>query len=263
MQLKRLLCASAVALAAAAATPAAVAAPCGGFTDVDDTVVGAAFCQNVEWVKNRGVTLGCTLTQYCPNSVVNRLAMAAFLNRLGDTLTPLLVRKRQTGGQLGSLNYNTPKQVCVTDPVTPTTTATIPGWPRTAVITGLLNAFTPTNASFTLQAQIVYSTTGPTGPWLAVPAGDGFAFGALYPTVPGTGVLFSPPMDVSMRAHTTMDLDVPSTYHFAVQGVATAISGGTGQAVAQSYCELHAQIISRTGASSPFDPLLDGAPPGR
>jgi len=263
LQVKRLLCASAVALAAAAASPTTVAAPCGGFTDVDDTVVGIAFCQSVEWVRNRGVTLGCTATLYCPGDPVNRLQMAAFMKRLGDTLTPLLVRQRQTGAQLGALNYNTTQTICISDPVIPTTTAAIPGYPRTAVITGLLNAFTPTNASFTLQAQIVHSTTGPGGPWLAVPAGDGFAFGALYPTVPGTGVLFAPPMDVSMRAHTTMDLDVSSTYHFALQGLASGITGGTLQAVAQSYCELHAQIISRTGASSPFDPLLDGAPPGR
>lgn len=43
-----------------AASGAATAAPCAGFTDVDDTVVGASFCQNVEWLKNRQVTLGCT-----------------------------------------------------------------------------------------------------------------------------------------------------------------------------------------------------------
>jgi hypothetical protein len=57
------------------------AAPCAGFTDLDDS---SEFCVNVTWMKNRGVTLGCTLTQYCPNADVTRLQMAAFMNRLGN-----------------------------------------------------------------------------------------------------------------------------------------------------------------------------------
>jgi hypothetical protein len=61
---------------------AAHAAPCAGFTDVDDS---SSFCVNVVWVKNRNITLGCTSpTLYCPNNAVTRLQMAAFLNRLGN-----------------------------------------------------------------------------------------------------------------------------------------------------------------------------------
>ena len=65
--------------------PVALAAPCGGFTDVDDTnPAHAPFCDSVEWMKNRGITLGCTSTTlYCPNDPVSRLQMAAFLYRLG------------------------------------------------------------------------------------------------------------------------------------------------------------------------------------
>lgn len=59
----------------------AVAAPCAGFTDVDDS---SSFCTSVAWMKNRGITLGCTsATLYCPNDYVTRLQMAAFLYRLG------------------------------------------------------------------------------------------------------------------------------------------------------------------------------------
>jgi hypothetical protein len=51
------------------------ATPCAGFTDVDDT---HGFCGNVAWIKNRGVTLGCTSTTlYCPDGNVTRLQMAA------------------------------------------------------------------------------------------------------------------------------------------------------------------------------------------
>jgi hypothetical protein len=49
LQVKRFLYASAFALAAVAASPAAVAAPCAGFTDVDDTnPAQAPFCANIE-----------------------------------------------------------------------------------------------------------------------------------------------------------------------------------------------------------------------
>ena len=76
MQLKHALFAGAVALAALPAAPA-LAATCAGFTDVDDTVFGADFCQSVEWVKNRAVTLGCTSTTvYCPNNPVSRIQMS-------------------------------------------------------------------------------------------------------------------------------------------------------------------------------------------
>ena len=66
-------------LLAALAVPGK-AAPCAGFIDVDDA---SPFCVNVTWIKNRGITLGCTATQYCPNDPVTRLQMAAFLYRLG------------------------------------------------------------------------------------------------------------------------------------------------------------------------------------
>jgi hypothetical protein len=65
--------------------PAASAAPCSGFADVDHS---SGFCPNVEWLKNRSITLGCAAGAYCPNDAVSRLAMAAFMNRLGTALTP-------------------------------------------------------------------------------------------------------------------------------------------------------------------------------
>ena len=56
-----------------------LAAPCAGFTDVDDS---SPFCVNVEWMRNRGPP-GSTPTLYDPNSPVTRLQMAAFMHRLG------------------------------------------------------------------------------------------------------------------------------------------------------------------------------------
>jgi hypothetical protein len=62
------------------AVPPAGAAPCAGFTDVEDT---SGFCTSVAWMKNRGITQGCTSTAYCPNDFVRRDQMAAFMYRLG------------------------------------------------------------------------------------------------------------------------------------------------------------------------------------
>ena len=69
-----------------AATPV-LAAPCAGFADVADTDPA---CASVEWLRNRGITTGCSATQYCPASPVTRAAMALFMNRLGAALTPQL-----------------------------------------------------------------------------------------------------------------------------------------------------------------------------
>ena len=76
-----------LAVALAACAGAADAAPCAGFSDVDDAQF---FCGAVEWLKNRAITLGCTPTAYCPNQPVSRASMALFLNRLGSALTPQL-----------------------------------------------------------------------------------------------------------------------------------------------------------------------------
>jgi uncharacterized protein len=72
-----------LAVVVLAASPVGVAAPCAGFTDVSDT---SPFCTNVEWLKNRGITLGVTPTTFSPNSPVTRLQMAAFMNRLAESM---------------------------------------------------------------------------------------------------------------------------------------------------------------------------------
>src|SRR5688572_143512 len=74
------------ALAIGLFAPAVLAAPCAGFGDVEDT---SGFCGNVTWLKNRAITAGCTGSLYCPHDPANRLQMAAFMNRLGTTLTPV------------------------------------------------------------------------------------------------------------------------------------------------------------------------------
>ncbi len=53
----------AVISVALVAAPAAMAAPCAGFTDVDSNDL---FCPHIDWLRNRAITLGCTSTTlYC------------------------------------------------------------------------------------------------------------------------------------------------------------------------------------------------------
>lgn len=234
MQLKRLLAAGAFALAALAALPAS-AQNCVGFTDVLAT---DPFCPNVEWMRNRAITLGCTTTTYCPTDPVSRLGMAAFMNRLGTALTPAFLRKRDI--TLGALNYVGQQNLCATDALT------ISDYPRTAIVRGLVNLYTP-DGGMDVKAWVVYSTDGGTS-WINPASGDGLAYAALY-----TGQ--TPPNDVSLHPMNVIDLNVGSTYRFALAATRTT---GTG-AVANTYCENLVQLVNRNGTSTPFDADPSGA----
>ncbi len=76
----RLVLAGLVAALGLFASPT-FAASCDGFTDVDSS---SSFCSAVTYIKDKGITLGCTGTAYCPNEFVTRLQMAAFLQRAGQ-----------------------------------------------------------------------------------------------------------------------------------------------------------------------------------
>jgi hypothetical protein len=99
--MRRLAAFVAIAVFALALPLQAAAAPCAGFTDVDDA---DPFCANVAWIKNRNITLGCAVGLYCPNDAVTRLAMAALLNRLGDVvLPPNVIWVAPVGGMFQSI----------------------------------------------------------------------------------------------------------------------------------------------------------------
>ncbi len=55
-----------------------------GFTDVPDDNI---FHNNIQWMKDNGVTAGCNPPandRYCPNNTVTRGQMAAFMQRLAE-----------------------------------------------------------------------------------------------------------------------------------------------------------------------------------
>ena len=201
------------------------AAPCVGFTDVDDT---SQFCKNVEWMKNRAITLGCTASQYCPNDVVTRIAMAAFLRRLGDALTPIH-RDAQTSGNAGNIDV---------DPVVcPTPDYTVAGAPRK--VHGHAVLMTGEAAGVVdFSARYVESTDGGVS-W--IPASPNQATSADVNARPTLNVLLPP-----------RDLVVGTTYRYAlrlsrVAGSPTTHDPGT------YLCSVRVTFENRNGAASPLD----------
>jgi hypothetical protein len=201
----------------------ALAQTCGDFTDVTPANF---FCNNVEWIKNRGVTLGCTTTTYCPDDVVLRSQMAAFMNRLGTALTPTIIRV--TDGTFNG-TYNPSAVGCVSNPVA------ITGFPRQASLAGVLWNFNA-NGFKLIQVNPVYSTNGG-GTWLPWPD-------------------FSAGHTIDLSEHRTLpivagplDLAVGSTYLFALNAI-------TGHALVtvQGQCELVLRIENRNPNVSPRDP---------
>jgi hypothetical protein len=212
---------------------AATALPCAGFTDVEDT---SSFCPNVEWLKNRAVTLGCSsATLYCPTDPVTRLSMAVFMNRLGKALTPVSLHKGFWYATSPGVSVSpTGAMYCVTDDLPPAT------FPRTARFIGSVWA-TPSSGPSWLAGWWKYSTdAGATWSFVGTPYVTQF-FGrdwADYGQVAGFPVL-APAMDVA----------VGSTYRFGVH-----VSAMGGPYTFSSFgCEVDVTINSSNPATSPFD----------
>ena len=214
-----------VAAAIAYAT-SAMAAPCAGFVDVDDS---SQFCPNVEWIKNRSVTLGCAAGSYCPTAPVNRLSMAAFLERLGGALTPLVFFQSGFGGQ--SIDLDASPTLC-TMQVFP-----VLNYPRKAHGQASLSARSTATADVALQ--FVESTDGGST-WNAV----------------------SPVQAVSVKAdssHADMtvilpprDLQVGATYSYGIRVSRLPGSTTTGDIV-NGICRSQVTLQNRNPTTPPLD----------
>jgi len=222
MSLRKTILAGAFALVVPAA---AQAAPCAGFTDVEDT---SAFCPNVEWMKNRAITLGCAAGLFCPSDPVIRLSMSAFMNRLGTTLTPQVVL--QEGGYAAT-DLDTSPVVCQTAPIAVT------GYPRSVNARG--NVLLRATGSFSANLNLVLSSdNGAT--WAPMTVND-FGFHALG----SYGDL------VTGQAFTGLvDLVVGGTYRFGLQ-MERAQGSAAGQ-IQDGSCQVAIELRSRNGASSPI-----------
>jgi len=198
------------------------AAPCSGFNDVDSA---SAFCPSVDWLKNRGITVGCAAGLYCPGDPVIRLDMAAFMNRLGNALEPKFVHASQMN--IAS-SVNTSSLVCAT----PVFDAA--NFPRVVSPVGAmlyLNVSGATPANF--NAMLQYSTNaGITwNNWSSVQSFGGSA-NNVYTTLAPT----ANPITVNAGSQLT----------FAI------LPGNFGGTAFNAGCELTVRIDSHTGTSSPF-----------
>lgn len=96
-----------LALALVATGAIADPVPCGGFVDVQQ---GGELCNATEWMKNRGITLGCAPGYYCPNDVVTRGQLALFLRR-ASTVPEVYSTRDRTEGEADTWQSNA--LVCV------------------------------------------------------------------------------------------------------------------------------------------------------
>ena len=213
----------AIAVAVAASQPAP-AAPCAGFTDVDTS---SAFCPNVDWLKNRAITLGCTsATLYCPGDLVNRLSMAAFMNRLGVALTPEIVYSDAAGT---AYDLDNPSAA-----VCPTASIAAASFPRAAHAGALLTAQFAATAA-TVALRIVQSIdNGAT--WTAL--------NSLPASVGGSAKWANAAVWKG-----DLPLDPGTAYQFGLR-VDRAATGGTGDLSSWS-CQIEVIVTSRTGTSFP------------
>lgn len=203
--------------------PTALAAPCAGFTDVDST---SGFCPNVEWLKNRAITLGCTsLTLYCPGNSVTRLQMAAFMNRLGNALTPTQLRVDTAPG---AVNLDAAAVVCQTGDFA------VADYPRRAYVDLAFNGTAPADVG--LAADLAMSTDGG-ATWnnLNNVANRGSVSANQWGGLADIGFV---------------DLNVGQNVRWGVRMTRGGIAGATN--LSDSRCQLRALVYSRTGAASPF-----------
>jgi hypothetical protein len=196
--------------------------PCGGFGDVDPA---SPFCPNVEWLKDRKVTLGCTAGEYCPDAPVLRLSMAAFMNRLGTALTGTVL---STQAQPGAIDLDSAPVVCQTADFA------VVEFPRAAAVDAVVSGQGTAVANFIVEPVASFdhgvtwaplSTAGPAGSVTAAHWG-------------------------SVRVEGVRDLDVGQTVRFGTR-VSRGGLAGAG-ALSASRCSVRASIGNRVTGYSPL-----------
>jgi hypothetical protein len=129
----------------------ALAAPCAGDSGFADVDAASPFCTNIQWMRNRGVTLGCddAGTLFCPGHAVTREQMAAFMSRLAAALVPKATGTFQSFENVGLANG---AHVCVSAPFPP-------HYLRQATVTATID-FELTPPAPGLDVRAVYSYDG-------------------------------------------------------------------------------------------------------
>ncbi len=196
---------------------------CHGFSDVDSS---DPLCPSLDWVANRQVTLGCSAGNYCPNLAVNRLALAAFMNRLGTGMSPQGVAVEATSG---AIVLNSAPVVCSTADVA------VSDFPRRVY---LKSVFTATSASTVDIAAdpVVSFDGGATWQMVANTASQGVVQAARWG---------------NLGSMTSQDLNVGQTARFGLR-VSRGDAPGSAD-LSDSRCNLRALVSNRNSTFAPFD----------
>jgi len=207
-----------VALTLLPISQGAAASSCLGPSPFDDIPQNDPICSNADWLKNRGVTLGCTSNLYCPLDPVTRAQMALFMNRLAVALVPSvnLTEDITTPVALGLPSFH-----CVTPQYV------ITDFARQIVLIGHVSALL--NAAGSYSATIVYNTTGVSNDF------DQFASGTTERTAASAATY------AHASTSTAVNLDVGTTYRFALRVL--RVNGATD--AAQVRCNLMQMLLPR------------------
>ena len=212
---------------------AQASAQCAGFTD---TSAGPPFCDSIQWIKNRGITLGCGVDVFCPTANVTREQMAAFMNRLGKALTPEILYAQADTGPITLLpSAFTP--FCTTgDSVVQVAPVQ---WPRQANVTGMLSGLSDgTDAGWNLFPLV--STDGGTT-WNNLNGA----------TSVGMRATAKANLWAVASVNERMDLLPCVTYRFTL-GIRRDNATATAGNLSQGRCQLAAAINNRNPSSPPF-----------
>ncbi|HVF64718.1 MAG TPA: hypothetical protein VNE58_12060, partial [Casimicrobiaceae bacterium] len=192
---------------------------CTGAPAFTDVAASDFFCTNTEWMKNRGVTLGCGGTNYCPANLVTRGEMAAFMNRLGTALTPATTN---TEDAPGSVDLDVESFHCVSPVVAAAT------YPRTALLNAHFSGLTSALAGYGVLIRFNTDGNATTFP---TPINSFFEVGG------------SPGASWSHASTTArLDLAAGTTYRFAIRIIRTG--AGTGD-LTDSRCHLVQMLLNR------------------
>ena len=201
---------------------------CNGFADVMPT---DSFCNASEWLANRNVTLGCLPGQYCPASNVNRAQMALFMQRLGEALSPVVLRRTC----LHDGTYVPVQYECARDHLA--------AFPRVAVASYSCGIFGFQSMKVVKGYIVVSTDAGAT--WSNLGNGG-------Y----GTG---DAGWETTVSQVAALDLAPGVNYRFAI---ALEHKSGNAAEFVNGDCSLVVQVHNRNPVSAPFD-TPDLAPPPR
>ena len=216
--------------------PRAQAQPCHPFfTDVSPS---SGFCFHIEWLRNRAITQGCfNTTTFCPDMEIRRDQMAAFMHRLGITLTPVRMLVDLNPGPL-NIQASADNYVCTSPPFLinahPAPVGT--SFPRTAVVHGAVWGLVDSPVVWSAD---LYFTTNNGIIWTPM------ANNALYNAATTAG-------GTQGSAFALANLPVGATYVFAIR-VRESPDGpdGTGN-FTDLNCRLMVEIGNQNGVTTPW-----------